>query len=344
MQPKLLRLGVALLPAALLACSPGKKNSESSVLSAVRERGYVLCGASQGTVGFSVPDENGYWRGLDVDTCRAVAAAVLGDKDKVRFVPLTGQQRLTALQSGEIDLLPRTTTWTLARDANGVNFTFPNFYDYVGLLVRKDLGVQSVRDLKGASVCVQTGSTIEVIFADVSRKNALDLRAVIFDSVQATRQAFFSGRCDALISDASALASVRATQAKNSDDYRILRANDDVEPLTPAVRHGDDRWFDIVKWSFQALLMAEQLGITQANVERVAKSDDPDVKRFLGIEKGNGRALGLSEDWAYRIVKQLGNYGEIYDRNVGKDSALKIERGLNRLQRDGGLMLPLAFN
>lgn len=344
MQQKLLRLAVALLPAALLACSSGTKDREGRILSAVRERGYVLCGASQGTVGFGVPDQKGYWRGLDVDTCRAVAAAVLGNKDKVRFVPLTGQQRLTALQSGEIDLLPRTTTWTLARDANGVNFTFPNFYDYVGLLVRKDLGVRSVRDLKGASVCVQTGSTIEVIFADVSRKNALDLRPVIFDSVQATRQAFFSGRCDALISDASALASVRATQAKNPDDYRILPANDELEPLTPAVRHGDDRWFDIVKWSFQALLMAEQLGITQANVERMAKSDDPDIKRFLGIEKGNGRALGLSEDWAYRIVKQLGNYGEVYDRNVGKDSALKIERGLNRLQRDGGLMLPLAFN
>lgn len=344
MQEKRLRVGMAFLPLALLACSPPPQHSEGQVLAAVRQRGYLLCGASQGTAGFGVPDEQGYWRGLDVDTCRAVAAAVLGDKDKVRFVPLTGQQRLTALQSGEIDLLPRTTTWTLSRDANGVNFTFPNFYDYVGLLVRSDRGVESVRDLKGASVCVQTGSTIEVILADVSRKNGLDLRPVIFDSIQATRQALFSGRCDALISDASALASVRATQTKNPDDYRILPANNDVEPLTPAVRHGDDRWFDIVKWSFQALLMAEQLGITQGNVERMAKSDDPDVRRFLGVEKGNGRALGLSEDWAYRIVKQLGNYGEIYDRNVGKDSALKIERGLNRLQRDGGLMLPLAFN
>ena len=312
-------------------------------LSAVRERGYLICGASQGTVGFSAPDEKGYWEGLDVDTCRAVAAAVLGDKDKVRFVPLTGQQRLTALQSGEIDMLPRTTTWTLLRDANGVNFTTPNFYDFTGFLLRRDKGVKSVKDMYAASVCIQTGSTPEITFADVSRKYSLDLRPVTFDSVPATRQAFFAGRCDALISDASGLASIRATQARNPEDYVIIPADEEITPLTPSVRHGDDQWFDIVRFSFLALLQAEQLGITKQNVDAMRESRDPTIKRFLGVEPGNGQALGLDEDWTYDIIKQLGNYGEIYDGNVGKDSSLKIDRGYNRLARDGGLMVPIGF-
>lgn len=331
----------------LAACAEKPKDKSAgggATLAAARKRGYVICGASPLTVGFGMPDKTGYWRGLDVDTCRAVAAAALGDKDKVRFVPLTGQQRLTALQSGEIDVLPRTTTWTLSRDGNGVNFAFPNYYDYVGLLVPKLAKVTTVKDLAGASVCVQTGSTTEVTFTDVSRQYDLGLHAVVFDSVQATRQAFFSGRCDALITDASALASVRATQAANPDDYVIIPANDEVAPLTPAVRHGDDQWFDIVKWSFQAMLMGEQLGITSANAQAMLKSDSPTVRRFLGVEKGNGKALGLDEAFAYNVVHQVGNYGEVYDRNVGKDSKLKIDRGLNRLQRDGGLMVPLAFN
>jgi general L-amino acid transport system substrate-binding protein len=341
---------IALLPcsfvlAALISCTSHEgEQVERTTLAAVKARGYVNCGASQGTVGFGRPDDQGYWRGLDTDTCRAIAAAIFGDKDKTRFVPLTGQQRLTALQTGEIDVLPRTTTWTLPRDANGVNFTFPNYYDYVGLLMRRSLGVSNVRELKGASVCVQTGSTTEVTFADVSRAFQLELRPVIFDSVQATRQAFFSGRCDALISDASALASVRAMQSGDPDEYLIVPANDEVAALTPAVRHGDDQWLDIVKWSFQALIMAEQLGLTQNNVEQMRSSDDPQIRRLLGVEPGNGKALGLPEDWAYNIIKQLGNYGQIFERNVGKDSPLKIERGLNRLHRDGGLMLPLQFS
>lgn len=326
------------------ACSSPAEQAPRSTLTSVTQRGYVSCGASTGTVGFGAPDKGGYWRGLDTDMCRAVAVAALGDKDKVRFVPLTGQQRLTALQTGEIDYLPRTTTWTLLRDSNGVNFSFPNYYDFVGLMVKKQPGVNDVKDLKGASVCIQTGSTTEVIFTDTSRALGLDLTAVIFDNTQATRQAFFSGRCDALITDASALASVRATQTANPDDYLILHANDNLEPLAPAVRHGDDQWFDIVKWSFQALLMAEQLGITQANVDEQLQSKDPNVKRFLGVEPGNGKALGLDERFAYHIIKQLGNYAEIYDRNVGKGSALKIDRGPNRLARDGGLMVPMAFN
>lgn len=319
-------------------------SSSGDTLTSVRARGYIICGASQGTVGFGMPDDNGYWRGLDVETCRAVAAAVLGDKDSVRFAPLTGQQRITALQTGEIDLLPRTTTWTLSRDANGINFTGTNFYDFTGVLVRKDAGAKVAQDLKGASVCVQTGSTSEITLADISFKYDLKLRPVIFDSVQATRQSFFSGRCDALISDASAMASVRATMAENPADYTIIKANDSISALSPAVRHGDDQWFDIVKWSFQAMLMAEHLGINQANVDEMLESDSPPVRRFLGTDPGAGRALGLSDDFAYQIVKQVGNYADLYERNVGSGSRLKIERGLNSLQRDGGLMLPLSFD
>ncbi len=322
----------------------GASAAVGGTLKAVRDRGYVSCGASTGTVGFGAPDSRGYWRGLDVETCRAVAAAVLGDKDKVRFVPLTGQQRLTALQSGEIDILPRTTTWTLSRDANGVNFTLPNYFDYDGIMVRKDRGVSSSRELDGASVCVQTGSTTEVTFTNLVASVAPNLKAVIFDSTQATRQAFFSGRCDALITDASGLASVRATMASNPEDFIIFPADGKLSPLTPAVRHGDDQWFDIVKWSFQALLMAEELGINQANIDEMRNSQDPTIRRFLGVEPGNGAALGLDEEWTYRIVKQLGNYGEMFDRNVGAGSPLKLDRGLNRLFRDGGLMVPMAFN
>lgn len=341
---------VGALATGLVACAPAPNKSGAtpakagSTLAMVRQHGYVSCGASQANAGFSLPDDKGYWRGLDIDLCRAVAAAVLGDKDKAHFVPLTGQQRLTALQTGEIDLLPRTTTWTMARDANGVNFTFPNYYDYTGFMVRRASGVSKPADLKGASVCVQTGSITEVIFADVSWRQKLDLKPVIFDNVSATRQAFFSGRCDALITDASALASVRVTQAKNPDEYVIFPANDEANPLTPAVRHGDDQWFDVVKWVFQAQLMAEYLGITQDNVDQMLKSEDPAIRRLLGVEPGYGKALGLREDWAYQIIKQVGNYGEVYERNVGKDSKLKIDRGLNRLQRDGGMMVPLPFS
>ena len=313
-------------------------------LTVVRKRGYVICGASQGTAGFGLPDARGYWRGLDVDTCRAVAAAVLGDKDKAQFIPISGQERLTALQTGEIDILTHTTTWTLPRDSSGVIFTFPNYYDYTGFLVRKASGARGVRDLKGASVCVETGSTTEVTLADVSRRYRLDLKPVIFDNIQATRQAFFSSRCDALISDASALASVRASQTRDPNAYIIFPANDQIEALTPAVREGDDQWLDIVKWSFQALLNAERLGIDRENVDSMLESKDPDIRRFLGVDPGNGKALGLDERWAYDIVKQLGNYGEIFNRDVGAGSPLEIPRGMNRLARDGGLMVPLPFD
>ena len=328
-------LGLATLPAAAMA---------QSTVDVVRARGHVLCGGSQGTVGFGAVDTRGEWQGLDVDTCRAVAAAVLGDARRARFIPLSGQQRLIALQSGEVDVLPRTTTWTLQRDANGVNFTGANYYEFTGVLMRRDTGVTEVTGMKGASVCVQSGSTTEITVADASRVHALELRPVVYDHTEATRQAFFQGRCDALVTDAAALASIRATLASNPDDYVIFPINDKLEALAPSVRHGDDRWFDIVKWSFQALVVAEQLGITQANVDTMLASTDPTIRRFLGVDRGNGAALGLDERWAYTIVKQLGNYAEVFERNVGAGSPLKLARGHNRLARDGGLMFPLAFN
>ncbi|MEI1249536.1 amino acid ABC transporter substrate-binding protein [Rhizobium aouanii] len=309
----------------------------------VKARGHIVCGASQGTVGFGAPDDKGYWSGLDVETCRAVAAAIFGDKDKVEFVPLSGQQRIPALQTGEIDMLPRTLTWTLQRDANGINFTTPTYYEFTGFMVAKSSGVTKVEEMTGASVCVQTGSTTEVVVNDVSSKLNLELKPVVFDNVAATRQAFFSGRCDALITDAAALASVRATQSDNPDDYVIFPATKYMDALTPAVRHGDDNWLDIVNWSIQALLNAELYGITQANIDGMMTSEDPRIKRFLGVEPGNGKALGLDDKFAYNIVKQLGNYAEMFDRNLGEGSALKIDRGPNRLFSNGGLMFPMAF-
>ncbi|MDQ8732547.1 amino acid ABC transporter substrate-binding protein [Bradyrhizobium sp. LHD-71] len=320
--------------------TPGQAQS---TIETVKKRGHVICGASQGTVGFGAPDSNGYWRGLDVETCRAIAVAIFNDRDKIEFVPLSGQQRIPALQTGEIDVLPRTLTWTLRRDGNGINPTFANYYEYTGFMMPKALGVTKVDEMAGASVCVQTGSTTEVVVNDVSTKHNLGLKPVIFDNVAATRQAFFSGRCDALITDAAALASVRATQAKNADDYVIFPATQYMDALAPAVRHGDDQWFDTVKWSIQALLAAEMYGITQANADQMLTSSDPRIRRFLGVEPGNGTALRLDEKFAYNIVKQLGNYAEIFDRNLGKGSPLKIERGPNRLFRDGGLMFPLDF-
>ena len=335
---------LSLAVAAIVSASViGSAARAETTLEAVKKRGHVICGASQGTVGFGAPDEKGYWKGLDVDTCRAVAVAVFNDKDKAEFVPLSGQQRIPALQTGEVDILPRTLTWTLRRDGNGINPTFPNYFEFTGFMVSKELGVSKVEDMKGASVCVQTGSTTEVVVNDVSTKFNLALSPVVFDNVAATRQAFFSGRCDALITDAAALASVRATQAKNPDDFIIFPATEFLDALTPAVRHGDDQWFDIVKWSIQAMFAAEMLGINQSNVDEMQKSADPRTKRFLGVDPGNGGALGLDEKFAYNIVKQIGNYAEVFDRNVGKDSPLKVERGPNRLFKDGGLIVPLDF-
>jgi general L-amino acid transport system substrate-binding protein len=334
---------VTVAAAMLSACSNASTSPSPGgpTLAEVRARGYVRCGAGKDTTGFSAPDAHGRWRGLDVDTCRAIAVAALGSQDKARFVPLTGQQRITALITGEIDVLPRTTTWTLQRDAAGINFTIPNYYDYTAFMIATDSGAKTLFDLDGASVCVQTGSLTEIIFADVAHRNRLTLHPVIFDNVQSTRQAFLAGRCDALATDQSALVALRATEPGRH--YTIIPASDDIAPLTPAVRHGDDQWFDIVKFSIEAMIVAEHLGIGRANVEAMRASRDPVIRRFLGVESGNGRALGIRDDFAYQIVRQVGNYAEVYDANLGRGSGLNIPRGPNRLRRDGGLLLPIGF-
>ncbi|WP_426240172.1 transporter substrate-binding domain-containing protein [Pararhizobium sp. DWP1-1-3] len=315
-----------------------------STLQIVQKRGYLTCGSNEATLGFGLPNSKGYWEGLDIDTCRAMAVAIFADKDAARFVPLSGAKRMTALAAGEVDYLPRTTIGTLQRDANGANFIPTNSYGYDGFMVRKSLGVAKVQDMAGASVCVQSGSTTEVTVSDISRALGLDLKLTLFEAPIAAREAFFADRCDALIAGDSFLASVRANQAPNPDDYIIFPANDIINASRPAVRHGDDQWFDIAKWSFLAMVRAEEMGVTQSNVDEMLKSQDPNIRRFLGVEPGNGAALGLDEKFAYNIVKQLGNYAEMFDRNLGSKSKLKLSRGYNALVKDGGLMQSDPFN
>jgi len=305
---------------------------------AVKSRGVLKCGVHTGLFGFSAPDDKGVWKGLDADYCRAVAAAVFGDANKVKFVPLTAQQRFTALQSGEIDMLSRNTTWTLSRDTSvGLNFTVTTYYDGQGFLVPKALGVDSPLSLGGATVCVQTGTTTELNLADYFRANNMQLNPLTIEDFSEVTSAFVSGRCDALTSDSSQLAAIRANDTPNPDDYVILPEIISKEPLAPAVRHGDDQWFDVVKWTIYATLEAEEKGVTQGNVDQMMGSSDPTVKRLLGVTAGMGKNLGLDEKWAYNVIKQLGNYGEIYERNVGMDSKLKLPRGLNALWTNGGL-------
>ncbi|MCA1940814.1 MAG: amino acid ABC transporter substrate-binding protein [Caenispirillum bisanense] len=306
---------------------------------AVKQRGEVVCGVHTGLAGFGAPDAQGNWSGLDIDVCRAVAAAVFGDAKKVKYVPLSAQQRLAALQAGEVDILSRNTTWTLTRDtSNGLNFTAVNYYDGQGFMVPKSLGVKSAKELDGATVCVQTGTTTELNMADYFRANNMKLNPLTIEAFEEVNAAYASGRCDAITSDASQLAAIRANDLPNPDDHVILPELISKEPLTPAVRHGDDQWFDVVKWSIYGMIDAEEQGITSANVDEKKGSDNPNTKRLLGVTPGMGAALGLPEEWAYNIVKQVGNYGESFERNVGKDSPLKLERGLNALWTDGGLM------
>jgi general L-amino acid transport system substrate-binding protein len=310
-----------------------------ATLDAVKKNGAVSCGVSTGLQGFSLADSQGRYAGLDVDICRMVAAAVLGDAGKVKYVPLSSQQRFTAIQSGEVDILSRTTTWTLQRDTQlGLNFAPVVFYDGQGFMVPKKLGLKSAKELKGATVCVQPGTTTELNLADFFRANKLDFKPVVIEKLEEVEAAYFSGRCDAYTTDRSGLAATRIGKAANPDDHVILPEVISKEPLAPAVRHGDDEWFDIVKWTVYASIEAEEDGITSKNVDEKAKSDDPNVKRLLGVTPGMGKAMGLDEKWAYNLIKQVGNYGEVFDRNVGKDSPLKLERGLNDLWTRGGLM------
>ena len=314
-------------------------SARAGTLDTVKARGTLLCGVSTGVAGFSLADSQGNYSGIDIEVCRALAAAVLGDAGKVKFVPLSPPQRFTAIQSGEVDLLARNTTWSLTREAQlGLVFAPTIFYDGQGFLVTKKLGVKSAKDLSGATICVQPGTTTELNLADYFRKNKLVLKTVVIESEDEIESAFFAGRCDALTTDASGLAAVRITRASNPGDYDILPEIISKEPLAPAVRAGDDQWYDVVRWTIFALFDAEEHGLTQANVDDGLKSTDPTVQRLLGVSPGNGRSLGLDEQWAYRIVKQVGNYGEIFDRTVGADGPLKLARGLNELWTKGGLI------
>jgi general L-amino acid transport system substrate-binding protein len=312
-------------------------------LDAVQKKGFVQAGVNGGVFGFGMPDEKGVWKGLDVDTARAVAAAIFGDANKVKFTPLTAQQRFTALQSGEIDVLTRNATRTLSRDTQlGLNFVTVNYYDGQGFLVPTKLGVKSAKELSGATVCVLPGTTTEQNAADFFRTNKMDWKPVVIESTSELAKTFFAGRCDVLTSDASQLAGTRAI-APNPKDYVLLPNIISKEPLAPAVRHGDDQFRDIVDFSVLAMINAEEMGITSKNVDEMLKSEDPMVQRFLGVIEGNGKSLGLDEKWAYNIVKQVGNYGEVFERNVGKDTTLELERGLNALWTNGGLMYSPPF-
>jgi len=307
-------------------------------LDAIKVRGQLICGVNTGVAGFAQADSQGKWVGLDVDVCRAVAAALFGDSEKVKYVPTTAQQRFTALQSGEVDLLARNTTYTLTRDtALGLDFTAVNYYDGQGFMVNKKLGVKSAKELNGATVCVQPGTTTELNLADYFRANKMTFKPVVIEKVEEVRAAFFSGRCDVYTTDASGLYSTRAANAPNPDDYMVLPEIISKEPLAPAVRHGDNQFADIVRWSQYAMLEAEEYGISSKTVDEMLKSDNPSIKRILGVTPGMGKALGVDEAWVVNIVKQVGNYGESFERNVGMGSPLKIDRGLNNLWTKGGI-------
>ena len=329
-------LSTATLFVATLFVAPAAfaQGSGSATLDAVRARGVVVCGVAGDNPGFSLPDSQGIMRGLDADSCRGVAAAVTGDANKVKFVPLTAQNRFTALQSGEVDVLIRSTTWTLGREANlGAEFAGVNYYDGTGFLVKKSMGVKSAKELDGATICVQPGTSTELAINDYFRVNKLKFTPILIENLAEIENAFLSGRCDAYSTDSSALATFRATQT-NKDDFVLLPEIISKEPLGYMVRKGDDKWFDIVRWTYFAEVTAEELGITQASVDADLASTKPDVRRLLGLEGDMGKALGIDNKWAYNIVKQVGNFGEIWDRNI---AVLGVPRGINNIWTKGGL-------
>jgi general L-amino acid transport system substrate-binding protein len=309
----------------------------SGTLENVKKRGKLNCGVSTGLPGFSATNSAGTWVGLDVDMCRAVAAAVFGNAKKVKFIPLTAKERFTALQSGEIDLLSRNTTWTSTRDTSlGLNFAGVNYYDGQGFLVSKKLGVKSALELDGASICIQAGTTTELNLADYFRSNNMKYKTLSYDTAARSRQGFESGRCDLLTSDASQLYAIKS-QLKNPNNAMVLPEIISKEPLGPVVRQGDDIWFNIVRWSHIAMVNAEELGVTSNNVKKLAKGKNPAIQRLLGTSGDAGKNLHLNKKWAYNIIMQVGNYGEAFERNVGKNTPLKISRGLNALWSNGGL-------
>jgi len=333
-----MRFATTFLAASALALASSGSAQAGAIFDAVKDKGFVQCGVSTGLAGFSNPDDAGNWSGIDVDVCRAVAAAIFGDAEAVRYTPLTPKERFTALQSGEIDVLSRNTTVTLNRDtALGLDFVGVTYYDGQGFMVPKELGVNSALELDGAAVCVQTGTTTELNLADYFRANDISFTPVVFERPDEARTAYEQGRCDAYTTDASGLYAQR-TGLSNPDDHIVLPEIISKEPLGPAVRHGDNQWGDIVRWTLYAMLEAEEFGITSQNVDDMkASSDNPGVRRVLGVEGDMGANLGLPNEWGYNIIKQVGNYGEVFERNVGMGSPLKIERGLNALWTNGGL-------
>ena len=323
---------VGAVAAAMFATS-----AHAATLDDVKARGSLACGVSTGLPGFSAQDSSGNWTGLDVDTCRAVAAAVLGDATKVKFVPLTAKERFTALSSGEIDMLSRNTTWTHTRDTSlGLNFAGVNYYDGQGFLVQKALGVKSAKELDGASVCIQAGTTTELNLADYFKQHGMSYESVVYDTSDQTREGFESARCDILTSDQSQLYAIRSKMA-NPDSAVVLPEVISKEPLGPVVRQGDDQWFNIVKWVLFAQVNAEEMGVTSASADDAKTSTNPALKRLVGTEGDAGEKLGLNADWAYQAIKQVGNYGEMFERNVGPNTPLAISRGLNDLWSRGGL-------
>jgi len=319
--------------------------SAQTTLSAVKARDKVICGANGGRPGFSGLDSKGQWQGIDVDVCRAVAAATVGDANKTQFVKVTSQTRFTALQTSEVDILTANVSWTLKRDTSlGLDFAPPIFYDGQGLMVRKDLGVKSSKDLDGATICVEPGSTSEKMVADIFRANKLSYKPVVIEDRKELNNAFFNGRCDVHVQSVSGLSSGRATAAANPDDYIILPEIHGKDPMGPVIRQGDAQWRDIVTWSVYAMMAAEEFGITSQNVDEMKKSTNADIARLVGSTDDLGKTLGLDKEWAYRIIKQVGNYGEVFERTLGKGSPLKLDRGLNKQWKDGGLIYAPPFN
>ena len=330
-----------ILPACLVAvaASLSAPAYAGQTFDTVKSRGTLICGVNTAAPGFSNADSKGNWTGLDVDVCRAVAAAVLGDAKKVKFVPLASEQRFTALQSGQIDILARNTTWSMTRDASqGAVFVAINYIDGQGFMVPKKYKIQSAKQLNGATICVQTGTSSEKNLADYARANKIKYKPVVFSTTEATQGAFISGRCQAYTTDRSDLAGARL-RAKNPDDFMILPDTISKEPLAMAIRRGDDDWLQVVRWSFYTMLEAEELGITKANADSMKSSQDPNVRRLLGLEEDLGKMIKLDKNWSYRIIKQVGNYGESFEANLGPKTPLGLTRGINNLWTKGGLLI-----
>ena len=321
----------------------GALGVQASTLSDVQAKGHLSCGVSKGLAGFSSADSSGTWTGIDVDVCRAVAAATLGDATKVKFVPLTAKERFTALQSGEIDMLSRNTTWTITRDASlGLNFAGVNYYDGQGFMVKSSLGISSAMELGGAAVCIQAGTTTELNLADFFRMNKMSYEAIPVETNDEADAAFLAGRCDVYTTDQSGLYAQRSTYP-NPDDFVVLPEIISKEPLGPSVRHGDSKWADVVRWSLNAMIIAEEMGITSANVDSFLGSDNPGILRLLGKEGAYGAMLGVNNDFAYQIIKQVGNYGESFERNIGMGTPMAIARGVNSMWTEGGLIYAPPF-